>query len=225
MTDLTRELGKLGAWVRLHYVYPYPHVDNIMLLMAEGLVLPYLDIPFQHASPKVLRAMKRPANDAKVLQRIRSWREQVPELAIRSTFVVGFPGETEEDFAYLLAWLEEARLDRVGAFRFEAVEGAPATSMDDQVPEDIKQERYERVMTLSARISAEKLAAKVGSTLEVLIDAVDDETGGATGRSKADAPEIDGEAHLRDAGGLEPGDIVSVRVEESDEHDLYGVPL
>ncbi len=211
--------------MRLHYVYPYPHVDNVIPLMAEGLVLPYLDIPFQHASPKVLRAMRRPANDAKVLQRIRTWRAQVPDLAIRSTFVVGFPGETDEDIAYLLAWLEEAQLDRVGAFKFEAVEGAPATSMDDQVPEDVKQERYEAVMALSARISAEKLAAKVGSTIDVLIDAVDDETGGATGRSKADAPEIDGEVHLRDAAGLEPGDIASVRVEDADEHDLYGVPL
>jgi ribosomal protein S12 methylthiotransferase len=225
MTDLARELGKLEAWVRLHYVYPYPHVDNVIPLMAEGLVLPYLDIPFQHASPSVLRAMRRPANDAKVLQRIRSWREQVPDLAIRSSFVVGFPGETEEDVAYLLAWLEEAQLDRVGAFKFEAVEGAPATAMDQQVPEDIKQERYERVMALSARISAEKLEGKVGSTIDVLIDAVDRETGGATGRSKADAPEIDGEVHLRDAGGLQAGDIATVRIEDSDEHDLYGVPL
>ncbi|HEX6072913.1 MAG TPA: 30S ribosomal protein S12 methylthiotransferase RimO [Sphingomicrobium sp.] len=256
MTDLARELGKLGAWVRLHYVYPYPHVDRVIPLMAEGLVLPYLDIPFQHASPNVLRRMRRPANDAKVLQRIAEWREQVPDLAIRSSFVVGFPGETEEDFDYLLAWLEEARLDRVGAFKFEAVEGAPATSMDDQVPEGLKQERYERVMAISARISAEKLARKVGSTIDVLIDAVDEipsppsgEEGdspkpsgerehfdghldaphaehhrgvGATGRSRADAPEIDGEVHLRDAGGLKPGDIVQVRVEDSDEHDLYG---
>ncbi|HEX6660248.1 MAG TPA: 30S ribosomal protein S12 methylthiotransferase RimO, partial [Sphingomicrobium sp.] len=254
MTDLARELGKLGAWVRLHYVYPYPHVDNVIPLMGEGLVLPYLDIPFQHASPRILRAMRRPANDAKVLQRIRSWREQVPDLAIRSSFVVGFPGETDEDFAYLLSWLEEARLDRVGAFKFEAVEGAPATTMDEQVPEDLKQERYEAVMALSARISAEKLAAKVGSTIDVLIDRVEHppldfegrgtaEGGGgapvahldaphpehhhgvgATGRSKADAPEIDGEVHLRDAGGLQPGDIVQVRIEDSDEHDLYGVP-
>jgi ribosomal protein S12 methylthiotransferase len=168
--------------------------------------------------------MRRPANDAKVLQRIRSWREQVPDLAIRSSFVVGFPGETEADLAYLLAWLEEARLDRVGAFKFEAVEGAPATSMDEQVPEDVKQERYEAVMALSERISEEKLAAKVGSTVDVLVDAVDEESGGATGRSKADAPEIDGEVHLRDAGGLQPGDIVSARVEDSDEHDLFGVP-
>jgi ribosomal protein S12 methylthiotransferase len=229
MTDLAREMGKLGApenrpWVRLHYVYPYPHVNDVIALMADGLVLPYLDIPFQHASPNVLRRMRRPANDAKVLQRVRDWRAQVPDLAIRSSFVVGFPGETDEDFAYLLAWLEEAQLDRVGAFKFEAVEGAPATSMDDQVPEDVKQERYEAVMALCARISAEKLAARVGATIDVLIDAVDTETGGATGRSKADAPEIDGEVHLRDAGGLKPGDIVSVRVEDSDEHDLYGVP-
>jgi len=225
MTDLVRELGRLGAWVRLHYVYPYPHVDHVIPLMAEGLVLPYLDIPFQHASPKVLRAMKRPANEAKVLKRLREWRGQVPDITIRSSFVVGFPGETDEDFDYLLNWLEEARLDRVGAFRFEAVEGASATAMPDQVPEEVKQERFERVMALSARISAEKLAAKVGRTLDVLIDAVDPDTGGATGRSKADAPEIDGEVHLRDAGGLKPGDIVGVRVEDSDAHDLYGVPV
>ena len=224
MTDLAAAMGELGAWVRLHYVYPYPHVDKVIPLMAEGKILPYLDIPFQHASPDVLRRMRRPANDARVLQRIRAWREQVPDLSIRSSFVVGFPGETEQDFAYLLAWLEEARLDRVGAFKFEAVEGAPATSMDDQVPADLKQERYAAVMALSARISAEKLAARVGSTVEVLIDAVGEE-GGATGRSKADAPEIDGEVHLRDSAGLAPGDIVAARIEDSDEHDLFGVPL
>ena len=198
--------------------------------------------------------MRRPANDAKVLQRVRDWRAQVPELAIRSSFVVGFPGETEQDFQYLLSWLEEAQLDRVGAFQFDAVEGAPATEMDDQVPENVKQERYDAVMALSARISAERLAARVGSTIDVLIDRVDEtpsplagegdspkasgerghfdaphpehhHAAGATGRSKADAPEIDGEVHLRDAGGLKPGDIVQVRVEDSDEHDLYGVPL
>ena len=223
MTDLVREVGKLGAWVRLHYVYPYPHVDSVIPLMAEGLLLPYLDIPFQHASPKVLKAMKRPANEAKVLQRLKDWRSQVPDMAVRSSFVVGFPGETEEDFDYLLRWLEEAQLDRVGAFKFEPVEGAPATSMPDQIPEELKQERYERVMDLSARISAEKLAAKVGKTLDVLIDAVDPQTGGATGRSKADAPEIDGEVHLRDAGSLKQGDIVSALIEDSDAHDLYGV--
>ncbi|MEO8456001.1 MAG: 30S ribosomal protein S12 methylthiotransferase RimO [Sphingomicrobium sp.] len=225
MTDLAREMGKLGAWVRLHYVYPYPHVDNVIPLMANGSVLPYLDIPFQHASPKVLRAMRRPANDARVLQRIRAWRALVPDLAIRSSFVVGFPGETAGDFEYLLSWLEEAQLDRVGAFKFEAVEGAAANALPDPVPEELKRERYERLMALSARISAEKLARKVGSTIDVLIDAVDDETGGATGRSKADAPEIDGEVHLRDAGGLKPGDIALARVEDADEHDLYGVPL
>jgi ribosomal protein S12 methylthiotransferase len=200
-------------------------VNDVIPLMAEGLVLPYLDIPFQHASPSVLRRMRRPANDAKVLERIRNWRAQVPDLAIRSSFVVGFPGETDEDFEYLLSWLEEARLDRVGAFKFEAVEGAPATTMDKQVPDELKQERYDRLMALSSRISAGKLARKVGSSIDVLIDAVDEETGGATGRSKADAPEIDGEVHLRDAGGLQPGEIVTVQVEDSDEHDLYGVPL
>ena len=225
MTDLARELGSLGAWVRLHYVYPYPHVDRVIPLMAEGLVLPYLDIPFQHASPKILRAMRRPANDARVLERIKGWREICPDIAIRSSFVVGFPGETEEDFLYLLEWLETAQLDRVGAFRFEPVEGAAANALPDPVPEEVKQERFERIMALSARISAEKLAAKVGKSLEVLIDSVDKETGGATGRSKADAPEIDGEVHLRDAGGLNPGDIVVAQIEDSDEHDLYGVPL
>jgi ribosomal protein S12 methylthiotransferase len=224
MTDLARELGKLGAWVRLHYVYPYPHVDQVIPLMAEGLVLPYLDIPFQHASPKVLRSMKRPANEAKVLERLKSWRSMAPDIAVRSSFVVGFPGETEEDFQYLLNWLEEAQLDRVGAFKFEPVSGAAANALPDPVPEEVKQERYDRVMELSARISAEKLSGKVGRTLDVLIDTVDEETGGATGRSKADAPEIDGEVHLRDAGKLAPGDVVSARIEDSDEHDLYGVP-
>ena len=223
MTDLARELGRLGAWVRLHYVYPYPHVDSVIPLMAEGLVLPYLDIPFQHASPKILKAMRRPANEAKVLERIAAWRRECPDIAIRSSFVVGFPGETEEDFDYLLQWLEEAQLDRVGAFRFEPVEGAAANALPDPVPDELKEERYQRVMELTARISAEKLAAKVGKTLDVLIDTVDEE-GGATGRSKADAPEIDGEVHLRDAGGLKQGDIVKVRVEDADEHDLYGVP-
>ena len=246
MTDLSRELGKLGAWVRLHYVYPYPHVDQVIPLMAEGLVLPYLDIPFQHASPKVLRLMKRPANEAKVLERLKNWRSIVPDMAVRSSFVVGFPGETEEDFQYLLNWLEEAQLDRVGAFKFEPVSGAAANTLPDPVPEEVKQERYERVMALSARISAEKLEAKVGKTIDVLIDRVDDipvpdevpdrghfdaphprhhHDAGATGRSKADAPEIDGEVHLRNAGHLSPGDIVSVKIEDSDEHDLFGVPV
>ncbi len=224
MTDLARELGKLGAWVRLHYVYPYPHVDRVVPLMAEGLVLPYLDIPFQHASPKVLKAMKRPANEAKVLERIRSWRAICPDIAIRSTFIVGFPGETEEDFDYLLHWLDEAQLDRVGAFKFEPVSGAAANALPGIVPEPVKEERYARFMEKTAAISAAKLAAKVGRTIEVIIDAVDPE-GGATGRSKADAPEIDGEVHLRDAAHLAQGDIVPVLVEDADEHDLYGVPV
>ena len=224
MTDLAREMGKLGAWVRLHYVYPYPHVDSVIPLMAEGLVLPYLDIPFQHASPKILKSMKRPANEAKVLERLRSWRGECPDIAIRSSFVVGFPGEAEADFQYLLDWLTEAQLDRVGAFRFEPVEGAAANALPDPVPEEVKEERYARIMELTARISAEKLAAKVGRTIDVIIDAVDADDGGATGRSKADAPEIDGEVHLRDAGHLAPGDIASVVVEDSDEHDLFGVP-
>jgi ribosomal protein S12 methylthiotransferase len=224
MTDLARELGRLGAWIRLHYVYPYPHVDRVIPLMAEGLILPYLDIPFQHASPRVLKAMRRPANEAKVLERVRRWREICPDIAIRSTFIVGFPGETEADFDYLLEWLDEAQLDRVGAFKFEPVKGAAANALPDAVPEEVKEERYARFMTRSAAISAAKLQAKVGRTIEVIIDLADGE-GGATGRSKADAPEIDGEVHLRDAAHLAQGDIVKVRVEDADEHDLYGVPL
>ncbi|MGN6279126.1 MAG: 30S ribosomal protein S12 methylthiotransferase RimO [Sphingomonas sp.] len=224
MTDLARELGKIAPWVRLHYVYPYPHVDQVIPLMAEGLVLPYLDIPFQHASRNVLKLMRRPANEAKVLERIKSWRAIAPDIAIRSTFVVGFPGETEEDFQYLLDWLDEAQLDRVGAFRFEPVEGAAANALPDPVPEEIKEERYARLMDLTARISAAKLEAKIGRTLDVIIDAVDAESGGATGRSKADAPEIDGEVHLRDAGHLTIGDIVTVEIEDADAHDLFGVP-
>jgi ribosomal protein S12 methylthiotransferase len=222
MTDLARELGKLGAWVRLHYVYPYPHVDQVIPLMADGLVLPYLDIPFQHASPKVLKAMKRPANEAKVLDRLKSWRQICPDIAVRSSFVVGFPGETEQDFQYLLDWLDEAQLDRVGAFRFEPVQGAAANALDDHVPEEVKEERYARIMERTAAISAAKLQAKIGRTLDVIIDVVDDE-GGASGRSKADAPEIDGEVHLRDAEGLQPGDIIKVEIEDADDHDLFGV--
>ncbi|HEX7693133.1 MAG TPA: radical SAM protein, partial [Sphingomonas sp.] len=210
---------------RLHYVYPYPHVDQVIPLMAEGLVLPYLDIPFQHASRSVLKAMRRPANEAKVLERIKGWREICPDIAVRSTFVVGFPGETEDDFAYLMDWLEEAQLDRVGAFRFEPVEGATANALPDPVPEEIKEERYARLMELTARISAAKLDAKIGRTLDVIIDAVDAESGGATGRSKADAPEIDGEVHLRDAGHLSVGDIVAIEVEDADAHDLFGAPI
>jgi ribosomal protein S12 methylthiotransferase len=235
MTDLARELGQLrtpeGAppWVRLHYVYPYPHVDAVIPLMAEGLLTPYLDIPFQHASPKVLKAMKRPANEAKVLERIRNWRAIAPDLTIRSSFVVGFPGETEEDFQYLLDWLEEAQLDRVGAFRFEPVEGAAANLLPDPLPEAVKEERYARIMEVTERISAAKLGAKVGRTLPVIVDEVGepDEDGdrGATARSQADAPEIDGQVFLRNvAADLAPGDILDVLVEDADAHDLYAVP-
>ena len=223
MTDLARELGQIAPWVRLHYVYPYPHVDDVIPLMAEGLILPYLDIPFQHASRNVLKLMKRPANETKVLERIKQWRTIAPDIAIRSTFVVGFPGETEDDFAYLMDWLQEAQLDRVGAFRFEPVEGAAANALPDPVPEEIKEERYARLMELTARISAEKLQAKIGRTLDVIIDEVGED--GATGRSKADAPQIDGEVFLRDAGHLSVGDIVKVAIEDADEHDLYGVPV
>jgi len=223
MTDLARELGRIAPWVRLHYVYPYPHVDQVIPLMAERLVLPYLDIPFQHASPRVLRAMRRPANEAKVLERLKAWREIAPDITIRSTFVVGFPGETEEDFQYLLDWLDEAQLDRVGAFRFEPVEGASANTLPDPVPEEVKEERYARIMEKTAAISAAKLQAKVGRTLDVIIDEVGDD--GATGRSKADAPEIDGQVFLRDAGHLAQGNIVRVAIEDADEHDLFGVPV
>ena len=234
MTDLARELGQLRTpqgevlWTRLHYVYPYPHVDAVIPLMAEGLLTPYLDIPFQHASPKVLKAMKRPANEAKVLERLKAWREIAPDITVRSSFVVGFPGETEEDFKYLLEWLEEAQLDRVGAFRFEPVEGAAANALTDPVPEEVKEERYARLMELTARISAEKLAAKVGRTLPVIIDEVGepDEDGdiGATARSQADAPEIDGNVFLRNVpANLEPGDFAEAVIEDSDEHDLFGV--
>jgi len=228
ITDLARELGQLGAWVRLHYVYPYPHVDALIELMAEGLVLPYLDIPFQHASPAVLRAMRRPANDAKVLERIGKWRALVPDLALRSTFVVGFPGETEADFQYLLDWLGAAQIDRAGCFKYEAVAGAAANALPGAVPEAIKEERWHRFMAAQSAISENRLLAKVGRDIDVLIDAVDDASengGGATGRSKYDAPEIDGEVHLRDAGGIAVGDIVRVRIEESDEADLFGVPI
>jgi len=233
MTDLARELGGLrmpegqSPWVRLHYVYPYPHVDAVIPLMAEGLLTPYLDIPFQHASPNVLRAMKRPANEAKVLERLRGWRELVPDLTVRSSFVVGFPGETEDDFRYLLDWLEEAQLDRVGAFRFEPVAGAAANALPDPVPEAIKEERYARIMEVTERISAAKLAAKVGRTLPVIIDEVGepDEDGdiGATGRGQADAPEIDGQVFLRNVpADLQPGDLVQATIEDADAHDLFG---
>ena len=224
IVDLARELGKLGAWVRLHYIYPYPHVDRLIDLMAEGLILPYLDIPFQHAAPSVLRAMRRPANDAKVLARIRAWRARVPDLALRSTFVVGFPGETEADFAYLLDWLRDAELDRVGAFAFEPVAGAAANALPDQVPEPVKQERHARFMEAAQAISAARLARRVGTTVEAVIDTVDGD-GGASGRTRYDAPEIDGEAHLRDAHGVAVGDRVMLSVEDADAYDVFGVAV
>jgi ribosomal protein S12 methylthiotransferase len=234
MTDLARELGGLrtaqgnAPWVRLHYVYPYPHVDAVIPLMADGLLTPYLDIPFQHAAPSVLKRMKRPANEAKVLERLKSWRDICPDIAVRSSFVVGFPGETEADFQYLLDWLDEAQLDRVGAFRFEPVEGAQANALPDHVPEDIKEQRYQRIMEKTAAISTAKLQAKIGRVLPVIIDEVGeaDENGGigATGRSQADAPEIDGNVFLRDCvADLKPGDLMMAKIEDADEHDLFGV--
>ncbi len=223
ITDLARELGRLGAWVRLHYVYPYVHVDELMPLMAEGLILPYLDIPFQHASPRVLKAMRRPANEDRVLERIRKWRQIVPDLTIRSTFIAGFPGETEEDFQHLLGWLDEAQLDRVGCFAYEPVEGAAANGLPGALPREVREERRDRFMEKSAAISAAKLQAKVGRTIDVLIDEADGE-GGATGRSKADAPEIDGRVLLRDAPSARVGEILRVTIEDADAFDLFGVP-
>lgn len=218
--DLCKALGDMGVWVRLHYVYPYPHVDDIIPLMAEGKVLPYLDIPFQHASPKILKAMKRPANDEKVLERIRKWREICPELTIRSTFIVGFPGETEEDFQYLLDWLSEAQLDRVGCFKYSPVEGAAANELADHVPEDVQQDRWERFMEHQQAISTARLAKRVGTKVPVLIDEVDEE--GAIGRSPADAPEIDGMVYLNGEYAVQVGDVVEVEIEHSDEYDLWG---
>jgi len=220
MYQLAAALGELGVWVRLHYVYPYPHVDNIMPLMAQGKVLPYLDIPFQHASPTILRKMRRPGQVEKTLERIKSWRAQVPNLTLRSTFIVGFPGETEADFQELLNFLEEAQLDRVGCFQYSPVEGAKANELPDHVPDDIKQERYDRFMQLQQKISTERLKQKVGQTLQVLIDEVDEE--GAIGRSFADAPEIDGAVYLNGDTQVKPGDLVKVLIEHSDEYDLWG---
>jgi ribosomal protein S12 methylthiotransferase len=224
ITDLARELGRLGVWVRLHYLYPYAHVDELIPLMADELILPYLDIPFQHAAPAVLKAMRRPANEAKVLERIAAWRALVPDLAIRSTFIAGFPGETEDDFRYLLDWLDEAQLDRVGCFAYEPVAGAPANALPGALPKAVREERRDRFMEKAAAISAAKLAAKMGRTLDVIVDEADGE-GGATARSKADGPEIDGQVLLRDAPLARPGDILAVRIEDADAFDLYGVPV
>jgi ribosomal protein S12 methylthiotransferase len=219
--DLVRELGTFGVWVRLHYVYPYPHVDAVIDLMARGKILPYLDIPFQHASPKILRAMKRPGEDGKMLERIRAWRSACPQLTIRSTFIVGFPGETEEDFALLLDWLAEAKLDRVGAFKFEPVGGAQANSLGlAPVSPELQEIRHRRLMDASRKISAALLARKVGKRLAVMIDSATPRT--ASGRTQGDAPEIDGTVHITSRRPLRVGEIVSVKIERADSYDLYG---
>jgi ribosomal protein S12 methylthiotransferase len=218
--DLARALGELGAWVRLHYVYPYPHVDELIPLMAEGKLLPYLDIPFQHASARILKRMKRPASAENVLERIAAWRRICPELALRSTFIVGFPGETEAEFEELLEFLAAAQLDRVGCFAYSPVDGAAANALDGAVPDEVKEERRARFMQAQAKISAARLKAKVGKRLQVLVDEADDK--GARARSMADAPEIDGVVHIRAAKGLRAGEFAQVLIEKSDQHDLYG---
>ncbi|MBH1970469.1 30S ribosomal protein S12 methylthiotransferase RimO [Moraxellaceae bacterium AER2_44_116] len=223
MQELCEALGELGVWVRLHYVYPYPHVDNVIPLMAEGKILPYLDIPFQHASPRILKLMKRPAHSENTLERIKQWREICPELVLRSTFVVGFPGETEEDFQILLDWLQEAKLDRVGCFKYSAVDGAAANELPDPVPEEVKEERWQRFMELQQGISADRLQLKIGKTIQVLVDEIDDEEGVAIARSAADAPEIDGNVFIEGEGAaaLKVGEFVTVTITDADDYDLY----
>lgn len=223
MLELCQALGELGVWVRLHYVYPYPHVDNVIPLMADGLILPYLDIPLQHASHSVLKAMKRPAHQEKTLERIQRWREICPDITLRSTFIVGFPGETDKDFEELLEWLELAQLDRVGCFEYSPVDGATANQLPDHVPEAVKKERWERFMAVQQKISQQKLQAKIGSLQEVLIDHVDEE--GIEARSVADAPEIDGRVWLPPIQGLQAGDALQVEITDADEYDLYGQPI
>jgi ribosomal protein S12 methylthiotransferase len=220
---LAEEMGKLDVWTRLHYVYPYPHVDAVIPLMAEGKILPYLDIPFQHASPQVLKAMRRPANQVKTLDRIRAWREICPDLAIRSNFIVGFPGETEEDFEFLLDWLEEAGIDRIGCFEYEPVSGAPANEIEGAIAPELRRERFERLMEAAQDVSRMRLATRVGRTIDVLVDDVRPGDGTAIARSKWDAPEIDGTVIIADAVGIKPGDMVSVVVTGSDEYDLFAV--
>ncbi|MFD0912806.1 30S ribosomal protein S12 methylthiotransferase RimO [Methylophilus luteus] len=227
MTALSKALGELGVWIRLHYVYPYPHVDEVIPLMAEGAILPYLDVPLQHASPRILKAMKRPASSENNLARIKAWRETCPEIAIRSTFIVGFPGETEDDFKMLLDFMEEAQLDRVGCFAYSAVDGATANALDNQVPEEIKKERLSRFMEVQERISAAKVSAKIGSLQTVLVDELTEDDAGnviAIARTKADAPEIDGIVYLQDADGISPGDFVDVQIVDAQGHDLIGAP-
>jgi ribosomal protein S12 methylthiotransferase len=227
MTALSKALGELGVWIRLHYVYPYPHVDEVIPLMAEGAILPYLDVPLQHASPRILKAMKRPASSENNLARIKAWRETCPEIAIRSTFIVGFPGETEDDFKMLLDFMEDAQLDRVGCFAYSAVDGATANALDHQVPEEIKKERLSRFMEVQERISAAKVSAKIGSLQTVLVDELTEDDDGnviAIARTKADAPEIDGIVYLQDADGISPGDFVDVQIVDAQGHDLIGAP-
>ena len=221
---LAEEMGKLDVWTRLHYVYPYPHVDAVIPLMAEDRILPYLDIPFQHASPTVLKAMRRPANQVKTLERIRTWRELCPDLTIRSNFIVGFPGETDEDFEFLLDWIEEAEIDRAGCFEYEPVTGAPANEFEGTVAPELKRERYERLMEVAQDVSTAQLAKKVGRTIEVLVDDVQPAEGKAIARSKWDAPEIDGTVIIDEATGIKPGDKLAVIVTGSDEYDLFAVP-
>ncbi len=223
MQDLAVALGELGVWVRMHYVYPYPHVDNIVPLMAEGKILPYLDVPFQHSSPRILKLMKRPASGERNLERIHAWRKTCPDITLRSTFIVGFPGETEGEFEELLEFLEEAQLDRVGCFAYSPVEGAGANELPGAVPEQVKEERRERFMALQAEISARRLQDKVGKTLRVLIDGVDGKT--ALARSAADAPEIDGLVYVEKAKGARVGDFIDVCITKADTHDLHGVPV
>jgi ribosomal protein S12 methylthiotransferase len=220
--DLAQALGSLGVWIRMHYVYPYPHVDDIIPLMSEGSILPYLDVPFQHASPRILKLMKRPASAENNLLRINKWREVCPDITIRSTFIVGFPGETEAEFEALLDFLEEAQLDRVGCFKYSPVDGASANLLEGQVPEEIKEERLQKFMETQARISHQKLESKVGQTFTVLVDGHDGDY--AIARSMADAPDIDGKVYLRDGKLLKPGDFVDVKIESYDQHDLFAGP-
>ncbi len=221
--DLAKELGEFGIWVRMHYVYPYPHVDDVIPLMAEGKILPYLDIPFQHSSPTVLKSMRRPAKQEKVLERLAKWRLICPDIAVRSTFIVGFPGETDADFEHLLGWLKEARLERVGCFKYEPVSGATANDLGlPQVPDDVKADRYDRFMAAQQDISETVLRSKLGRTIDVLVDEIDAENGEAVARSKWDAPEIDGNVFLPGETGLKQGDIVSVKIVDAEEYDLVG---
>ncbi len=220
--DLCRELGRLGIWTRLHYVYPYPSVDEVVPLMADGLILPYLDVPFQHAHPRILKLMKRPASTERNLERIAAWRAACPDITIRSTFIVGFPGETEAEFEYLLDFLREAELDRVGCFAYSPVDGAAANDLPGQLPDEVREERRRRFMEVQAEISKKKLRRKIGQTLDVLIDEAPDEDGVAVGRTKADAPNIDGVCYVTTDRSLEPGDFVKVRITDNEEHDLIG---